>query len=195
MMKSIQELKGVQSGKCVIFGGGTSLEKVKLKKIDTSLMRLAVNRCFLETRIDFQVYTDSFFVEWTEDHPIQDGTILIGLGSKIFERTDYYFNWNDVVEGFHTGFYALQIAELLGFEEIYLLGYDYYMKNGKLHYYDGKFGTSITRAERKMYSRVMNSDRLLKDFDRIKWKARIYNCNPESRLKKFQFRRLKDASL
>ena len=186
-MKSIQELKNSNSGKCLLIGSGPSVAGFDFKSLPDDMKRIAINRCFVDSRIDYQIYCDHFFKAWTVRYPIQDDRVLIGFESKTFPRMDYFFNWRDLVEGFHTGFYALQIAELIGFKKIYLVGYDYYTEKGKIHYYDGQHGTSITDAEKRMYLRVLLTDRLLRDFDRIDWNAEIYNCNPKSKLKKFQF--------
>ena len=189
-MKNFDELKNIESGrKCVIIGGGCSVSEFDFKSLDKNIKRIAVNRCFVGTRIDYQIYSDNFFIEWNKKYPIEDHIVLISHEKKSCERTDFSYDWDDIVEGFHTGFYALQVAVQLGFTEIYLIGFDYYDDNGKLHYYEGKFNTSLLPIERKFFLRQLHSGRLIADFDRIDWPVKIYNCNTKSQLKRFDFKK------
>ncbi len=107
-------------------------------------------------------------------------------------RTDYYFNWDIIREGFHTGFYALQIAEFIGFKEIYLVGYDYYSEGGRIYYFENEDDFEITEVERDMLLSIFESKRLQDDFDKIDWKAKIYNCNPKTELKKFPIKLIEE---
>lgn len=185
-MRNFKKITNLESGKCVLIGGGPSVEKFNFESLKSEIMRIAVNRCFIKTRIDYQVFGDEFFLEWMKENPLKDGRVLIGEKHREDERIDYYYDFMDgVSEGFHTGFHALQIAETLGFEEIYLIGYDYY-ETDKLHYYEGKFNTEITNAEKNGIRSLFN--KWVKDFDRYKWKAKIFNCNPKSNLKKFVYK-------
>jgi len=190
-MKNIKELTNLESGKCVLIGGGPFVSRFDFSKVRSEVSRLAVNRCFVDSRIDYQIFADSFFSEWIRDHPIQDARILIGNKERKDGRMDYYFDFMDSVsEGFHTGYHALQIAELLGFDEVYLVGFDYYEEDGKIHYYEGEHGTEITDAEKAGMRKLL--DKWVVDFDKHKWKAMIYNCNPKSKLKKFPYKEVND---
>jgi hypothetical protein len=174
-------------GKCVLIGGGCSVDDFNFKKLDVDIARIAVNRCFVDTRIDFQVITDPYCIQWINRYTIDDDRVLIAPFHLSHDRIDYYYEFEkDIYEGFHTGYHALQMAQYLGFEEIYLIGYDYYDIDNKLHYYEGKHGTEITDKEKIAVRNSFN--KWLKDFDKIEWFAKIYNCNPDSRLKKFKFK-------
>ena len=157
-MKSIIALKGTERGKCIIIGGGNSVKEF-FKKYSYEVIQefptMAVNFCFLPLRIYYQVYMDNFFLEWLKDHKIDNQAVLVGFWKKVCSRTNYFFDFNIIREGFHTGFYALQIAQFLGFEEIYLVGFDYYIENDKAHYYENESSVGITDAEKKnVYSAV-----------------------------------------
>jgi hypothetical protein len=190
-MENITHLTNLESGKCVLIGGGPSVAYFDFDSLDSTIMRMAVNRCFIETRIDYQVFGDGFFLEWLDDHPLKDARVLIGAKGNNHGRIDYYYDFLDgVSEGRHTGYHALQIAEMLGFQEIFLIGFDYHEgKKGKLHYYEGEFGTEITRQEKDGIWRLFPE--WLKDFDRHKWEADIYNVNPDSKLKKFPYKEVR----
>jgi hypothetical protein len=185
-MKNISELYNLESGKCVLIGGGYSVNGFDFNSLDSEIMRIAVNRCFVDTRIDYQIFTDPFFIEWIKKYPLEDARCLIGPRHLIYDRVDFYYDFGEHInEGFHTGYHALQIAELLGFEEIYLIGFDY-NSNGKAHYYEGLYNTEITELEKKAVKSSFG--KWLKDFNKREWKAKIYNCNPDSGLKKFTFK-------
>jgi len=189
LLKSIKKLKNTQRGECLIIGGGTSVNEINFTSL-LPMKKIAVNRYHLKHTVDYQIHTDKYFSEWLERNPIPEETILIGLESHATKRTDYFFNWNIITEGFHTGFYALQIAEYLGFREIYLVGYDYYAKGERIYYFDSEPDFEITEVEKDMMLSVFDSKRLQDDFDKIDWKAKIYNCNPKSELKKFPIKLL-----
>lgn len=74
---------------------------------------------------------------------------------------------------------ALHTAILLGGDPIYLLGYDYYEKNGR-HFdeYDE------SRNDKHLYFTSFES---VEQISRERWLPRIYNCNRHSRLKCFPF--------
>jgi len=187
-VREINELKNLETGKCVLIAGGSSVNDFDFSNLDSKITRIAVNRCFVDTRIDYQIFCDGFFLEWIDKHPIEDGRVLIGPILSEHKRVDYYYSFlRGISEGRHTGYVALQIAELLGFDEIYLVGYDYYEdENGLLHYYEGRFDTEITPAEKNGIRRLLKN--WIDDFDRHRWSAKIYNCNPKSKLKKFPFK-------
>ena len=79
--------------------------------------------------------------------------------------------------GSGAGCTALHVAILLGGNPIYLLGYDYYEDNGS-HFdeYDE------SRNDKEVYTFSL---KCIEQISREEWIPRIYNCNPNSRLKCF----------
>jgi hypothetical protein len=186
-MMTIEMFKNSVSGKCVLIGGGCSVDEFDFKSLNKDIQRIAVNRCFVDTRIDFQVFTDPFFLTWINEHPITDDRILIAPFHLGHTRIDALYEYEKhIYEGFSTGYHALQVAQYLGFNEIYLIGFDYYDVCGKLHYYEGEYDTKITKKEKEAINSSFH--KWIKDFDKIDWIADIYNCNPDSKLKKFQYK-------
>lgn len=186
-MESIKKLKNSQSGKCLLIGAGLSVLDFDFSNISFDVARIAVNRIFVDVDIDFQVFTDPFFKEYHTKYPIEDNRILIGPKHIDFDRTNFNYEFEeDIYEGFHTGYHALQIAQYLGFDEIYLIGYDYYEQNNKVHYYEDNGITEITDREKNAIR--TSFQKWIEDFNKINWTAKIYNCNPESNLKKFNFK-------
>jgi len=56
------------------------------------------------------------------------------------------FKWNEFYNGLHSGFCGIQFASLMGYENIYLLGYDY-NKEGDIHYHDSYEGKTQFRQK------------------------------------------------
>jgi hypothetical protein len=124
---------------------------------------------------------------WVDNNPIYDNRIVIAPSHLKHDRIDTHFIFEQhIYEGFHSGYHALQLAQYLGFNEIYLIGYDYYDVCGKLHYYEGLHNTEITEKEKEAINSSFH--KWIKDFDKIDWSADIYNCNPDSLLTKFQYK-------
>jgi len=53
------------------------------------------------------------------------------------------FSWNDFRRGWNSGFCALQLAVLLGYKKIHLLGIDLTLNEGRCHYHDKYKGRRI----------------------------------------------------
>jgi hypothetical protein len=89
------------------------------------------------------------------------------------------------LDGSTTVYYALQLAQTMGYDEAYLIGVD--MKpsaTGRIRYLgDDK----ITAAHRKEYIEK-DFQNMISCFDKIAWTMPIYNCNPQSALTKFPHR-------
>jgi hypothetical protein len=81
--------------------------------------------------------------------------------------------------GSGAGCTALHTAILLGGNPIYLLGYDYHENNGS-HFdeYD------VARNKAEVYAVSFST---LNRLSEEPWLPRIYNCNPKSRLKCFEY--------
>ena len=58
-------------------------------------------------------------------------------------------NWNDFRNGNCSGYCAMQLAALLGYNKIYLLGIDLVINNGATHYHGG-YGRNVRRLEKNL---------------------------------------------
>jgi hypothetical protein len=88
---------------------------------------------------------------------------------------------------------TLRICHLLGFKTIYLLGADFKMdKTTKYHFNEQRTDSSI-KCNNKTYDRLKEEylPQLKPEFDKVG--VKIYNCNPESELKVFDFMPYEDA--
>jgi len=182
--KSILELQGMEKGnRCILVGGGHSVEDFDFCNIEKGFKFFGVNFQFKRFGFAYILYTDNSFKREIQKgaYRVPETSKLIGHERNLCERSDFYFNFEIIKEGIHSGFYALQVCQkILEFSEVYLVGFDYYTVQGLLHYYDKE------KNVKKFNERhLRNASR---DFYRINWNNGIYNCNPFSNLKRFPFR-------
>lgn len=185
-MECVSALEDTREGDCLLIGGGCSVNSFDWYNLRENVDRVSINRCFIDTRIDYMIYCDPFFLRWLEGHPIGDGIQLVGWRGNTCDRTDYWYHWEEhFYQGFHSGYTGLQFCQYLGYDRIFLIGFDYHDTEKGLHYYEGQYDTQITELEKRTIK--SNMDKWLSDFDRAVWTAEIINLNPDSRLKKFNF--------
>ncbi len=107
-------------------------------------------------------------------YKLNDFDIII----KSYREDGFGFVWNDFRNGINSGYCALQLAILLGYKVIYLLGIDLVVTN-KTHYHGG-YGESSYRFKQKLdiyWEFFQKGLKELKNTD-----IRVYSCNPISRL-------------
>lgn len=92
------------------------------------------------------------------------------------------YEWNDFRNGFCSAYCAFQLAVLLGYKKINLVGFDM-VAEGQTHYHGG-YGQSLESFNEKLeeYYQTFKATftKLLEDESELK----IYNCSKISRLKK-----------
>lgn len=88
------------------------------------------------------------------------------------------FTFNDFRTGYNSGFCALQLAVLLGYEEIYLLGFD--LTNTDSGHYHTRYGGGkmMDTTLNKFYDNFVVALDILKEKPEIK----VYSCSPISKL-------------
>ncbi len=191
-MKNIKELVDKEKGSALmIIGGGPSVKALTeicqsffhQSKLKRNLKFMTINFYHeLSITPEYNIYQDGTYKEYIEKGKlcISNKTTVISLKEQACYRTNYYFIQNDMIlPGTHTGFVALQIADkILNPDKIFLIGFDYYKDNGKIHYYsDG-----LTKIQKIRYASAFKG--MLRDFKKCSWnKERIINLNPKSLLK------------
>ena len=177
--------------KCAVIGSGSSLLYFNLARIK-DMDRIAINSSLKVLPCQYLVFLDAEFPETYTDELLKfKGDIYcsdraaariheLNLPVNFISFKNQYNNiakdWCDPVIGMMSGLAALNIALLLGYKEIYLIGYDLYPGH-------------IYQRPNKAYSddwtmnKIVNKFELFKDVD-----AKIYNCNPHSRIKTFDFK-------
>jgi hypothetical protein len=193
-VKHINELKNFGLGKkCLIVGGGHSLNEFKWDKIDG--MYVICTNDHLSQMAYMIIYYDKRMRDYFKKHTIADETILIGYKNDKVDytipRCNFYYNNNDMVFG-DTGFHALQFADkIFNFSKIYLIGFDYDTKGESYHHNEEvsnnkrfKDFTSYNIGKvLKMYNQYKEKGKVCQ----MKWNNEIYNCNKKSKLTLFPF--------
>jgi hypothetical protein len=167
-MGDVSALKGQYAGEDVVLvGAGPSWQNVDYDKIDALTMVANYN---FEVNADFIVYSDRRVRDDLRCVYFDYAPCVIGEESR--EYGDYTFK----KKARHTGAEALHIAIMMGFDNIYLSGFDY--KPGD----DGYFHT----FDRDNYYSDSKVKMFLEDFDDIT-AQNVYNLNKKSAVRKFPF--------
>lgn len=100
------------------------------------------------------------------------------------------FEWNDFRNGESSGYCALQLAVLLNYTEIYLLGFDLTIINNKTHYHDKYFvNPDFDKNLEKYYNNFITALFQLQNSN-----IKIYSCSPVSKLNNhISFVKIKDV--
>jgi hypothetical protein len=113
---------------------------------------------------------------------IKYDTKLFDMIIKSRAKEGLGYEWNDFRNGYSSAYCALQLAILLGYEKINLVGYDL-VAEGQTHYHGG-YGESLEafRENLEEYYKTFKATfmQLLEEESTLK----IYNCSKISRLKK-----------
>lgn len=208
-MKHISDIP--KQGDCLIIANGRSSEKIKWERLRKDLTIIGINRNSYEIKVDYIIYFDSkiYGHDPKEYYKyIHKDIKLIGSKENVTERCNYYYTFNDIVFS-DSGSHAIQIMK--GFDNIYLLGYDY-DRDKKKHYYDDINLTDnecyycdmwLNRSIHKYYKPyckctnevLFNMSRDKRGVYNCKCKEKnifgrnIFNLNSESKLKIFPYKK------
>jgi hypothetical protein len=192
---------------CFVVGGGTSLDNFDLSRLDNEFTLTVNHSVEAYPQSKATIFSDKIFLSKSIfDFSKYKGLVFAGAESGYkdrgkFDKFDqeklhaFKINRSEPVENprvglFHstsTGLIALNLAIIMGFKKIFLLGYDYYYQQGtKRIHFNGDYPHHLRVDESKMFIKV-------KKFVYFeKWKDRIWNCNPDSNLKVFRFKPYKE---
>ena len=188
-MKSIIKLKNKKKyKKCLIVGGGHSVKYFNFDNLTKNFEIIGIN------------WTIDVYVRYPIKYVVCDRKVPNSLTKDLFidkvkligykeDKVDYYFN-DLIYMGDHTGVRALQCAQIMGYKEIYLIGYDYYDIDGIIHYFGDTIHKMWLGWEGFYRNRKEKFRTFIKDFDNVEWRNNIYNCNKKSKLIKFPFKRI-----
>ena len=181
-MKSIEVLRNKGKGqKVVIFATGHSYTDFDYNNIDMDIVRIEINKMRINTRIDYSIYYDK---EWKEYYNKFDklDRELIGFETHLSKHTKYSYD-TIMIPFSDSGFHALYLAsEIMNFQAIYLVGYDYYKVGGMWHPYKDDFIDD--RLDKKKLEILQNQ---IDKYSSVEWSNTIFNCNKDSALKVFPF--------
>jgi len=161
----IIKLKGKHNKKwALLIGRGESCNNFEYKKYK-NYIRIAINpneEILKKAKPNYVVYLENNYSQFINKNLKLFKDIVV-IGNELAldcEIVRYCYGKENVIEGSSSGFYALQIAQLMGCSKIYLIGYDYTGHEYKKSIYN----------------------KWLKDFEKIKNKKNIINLYKESRL-------------
>lgn len=112
---------------------------------------------------------------------------------SIFDRVIYTkkddgigLTFDDFRNGGDSGYAGLQLAVVLGFDEIYLLGYDMMIAGGKTHWHAGykKFQGNPLGYMRNLNSFLAHYPRAFREIEE-KSGSKVFSCSEISRLNEF----------
>jgi hypothetical protein len=175
--KHISSLAGIGRGqKCIIYGGGTSLDD--FREPDGDYFRISCNQ-HRNHLANIIIYYDEIMKDYYNNNKVRDDQLLIGFKNNLLNNCaghcTHFYTFNDIQYG-DTGFHALQFADkIFQFSEIYLAGYDYYTKGDKYHHSQAP-GGDTQRFILHSIGRVLHLYQLYKN------QNIVYKCNPDSLL-------------
>lgn len=120
--------------------------------------------CFVDTR-------------WNIKYNLKMFDVVI----KSYTYEGFGLEWNKFSSGMNSGFCAIQLAILLGYKEINLIGYDF-QTGHKTHYHDGYPGQSKEAFKKSLDIYFQIIKRALLDLKAQDTDIKIYNCSKTSKL-------------
>lgn len=192
-MNSIEQIKDYgKDRRLLIVGRGMSVLDFRFDLLPGDIDIMAVNESRFEmTKYghdiipQYMIYMDVCERDFIVKNGLREGIILITYKDNACDRVDYFYDKSTVqMDGATTVYYALQIGEILGYREQYLIGVDMQPgASGQIRYVGDH---KITPFDRKEYIEK-NFKAMIASFDKREWKTPIFNCNPNSKLTKFPY--------
>ena len=187
--------------RCFILGGGPSLKGFNFEILQREFT-IGINRHYLFSNpsihfaMDWDLYKEIKDTQEWEDYrgvkiffdvsnrPYEDVYIILSAGAMGIPQS---FE-GGIFHGQNSGFGAIQLAYLLGFKEIYLLGFDMKMSGLEGHFSD-KWYT------RPQYEVIL--ERFVEEFDQVapmfeERGIRIVNLSPDTALECFTKKRIEE---
>lgn len=192
-MKHISELKdfGVNK-KCIIIGNGNSSAIFNYSNINVDdYIIFGINKAEIELPYHTVFYYDKDMGEYYANND-KGQFKLVGFKHKSIDHTshncDYYYTFTDIVFG-DSGLHVLYLADkIYRFKEIYLIGFDYRLKDNSISYFNS---LDLKEQERK-HKFLIHSIRVVQKYHSIEWDNEIYNVNENSILDAFPYKQIKE---
>lgn len=180
-----------------IVGGGPSLTGFDFSRLQGKNV-IAVNKAYAYVKQPFILYwTDSRFYKWYQSEIDALNCMKITSSNNIKDmREDILFLKNtankelnldskpyEIHAGNNSGYGAIHLAIKLGAKKVYLLGYDMQHESNKSHWHGGY--PSPANHRESIYKSMMQF--FDKNANTIKSVIDVYNANPKSALKCFNF--------
>lgn len=201
-MKSIRMLKDTGRGReCIIIGGGMSVKSFDFQKLPSNMVTLCINNAVPEgLKIDYLIYRDCCVTTVLRSMDLSNVKNIICFRSVYdkhinFKGDWYAFSHSDlsqkevIQDSDNTGLKGLVIAKrIMGFDKVYLIGFDFTTVNGQSHFYGDEVGHDKKYYEQNhLNSHLKNLPGMVEQFDRLKDTDGVYNCNKNSALTLFKY--------
>jgi hypothetical protein len=190
-MNSITQLKDTQRDKrLLIIGRGHSVIDFRFDLLPDDVMTMAVNvQPFEVTKYgknlipNYLIYIDIEQGKFIDQYGLIESVLLLSEKKNACKRTDYYYDSTIVKTAVNsTVIIALQVAQIIGFREAYLIGVDMKVENNQARYFGNSLGTCVSNGFDRKFKKMID------DFWNIKWEIPTFNCNAESGLKQFPYK-------
>jgi hypothetical protein len=177
--KPITDIAGTKKDKrCLIVGGGPSWKDINYDLLADDVEVMVVNYNF-DIKCNYQIFTDKSIADDLRTVRFKDNRKLIGNIENLEGQADYSFSqYKNVFTCLHTGAYAVQVAKIMGYDKIYLIGFDY------TRYPDGKDYYYKKRSQYTYKDSGGRVQKFIEDFNKLKAKN-VWQLNPDSKLKKY----------
>jgi len=169
-----------RENRLLIVGSGESHQEIDVDHLAPDVLIMVLNHNF-SIVADFLFYMDQSAASDLNQLEFHDRRIVIGPVARECAIRDVYFTVGiDCIHCGHSGAMALQLAQFMGFESIYLAGYDYKPT---------KAGTDYCYDEKKtcIYGNAGTVKAYLADFDRFGIRGNVFNLNHDSLLRTIKF--------
>ncbi len=183
--------------KCLIIGGGESAGRFDYNKLPKGFVLIGINESGIMTghKTDYLIYADGTFVRnvlSTLRVPYE--TAIVCPSEKPSPLARYCYSHPDIhpcLSEYNTGLKALIIAKtLFKFDEIYLVGFDYYCKEGQSHFYGDNVGSGQKYSEpSNLEGHYKQLNYMPDQFNIVSHYDNVYNCNESSNLRLFKFKK------
>ena len=186
-----------------IIGGGPSLSGFDFNKLQGKNV-IAVNKAYAYAKQPYVLYwTDARFYNWYKEQinalpcmKVTSSASLknVGHGVKVLKTKpgkdlDLDAKPFEICAGNNSGYGAIHLAIKMGAKKIYLLGYDMKHEHKKTHWHDGY--PVANNGKDAIYRSMLQY--FTHNAGKIKSAVEIYNANPKSELKCFDFCTIDDA--
>jgi hypothetical protein len=176
--------------RCFVIAGGPSLRGFDFSQIQHEYT-LGINKICQVFHPWLLVSWDRVCYNWYQTQLIKSPIVMVDLSNSNFDRVFYVRSASDfgnpieinrIYIGTHTGYAAINLALALGFNPIYLLGFDYKSDgNGNYHVTDDwGHPTDIDNRLERFRKEIDQYPEYVKD-------TKIINLNSDSELKSFPF--------
>lgn len=191
-MQRVTVLKDIGKGKpCIIIGGGTSVETFDFSKVRNTTVISVNNSIPNGVDVEYVIYNDACFTPVLKEYRLWESHKVIAYCGSMNINCQYYYRPEDclpAIEDDNTGLKSLIIARnILGFEKIYLVGFDFYTVNvnGKLksHFYGDEVGHNKKyECDMNLKNHYARLPKMIAQFDKVADMPFVYNCNQKSEL-------------